>query len=124
MKNVIKNKNFWFQKKLYEVRKKFSRQNCSFQKDIQIYLLTYLIYSHTNYFFIRVISFHLFIKNVLMKIKISIFSPKYTRCEKNVREKNSLFQKDLQLWSERFFGRSYIFFLLMKNNIKNEKNLL
>ena len=30
-------KTFVFQKKLYEIRKNVSRQNCSFQKDIQIY---------------------------------------------------------------------------------------
>ena len=30
-------------------------------------------------------------------------------------EKNCLSQKDLQLWSQRFFYCSYIFCLLMKN---------
>ena len=33
-------------------------------------------------FFLRVISFHLFIKKVFMKIKNSIFPPKYTICKK------------------------------------------
>ena len=37
MKNFIKNKDFWFPKKLYEIRKKKSRQICSSQEDIQIY---------------------------------------------------------------------------------------
>ena len=41
----------------------------------KIYKLT------SDYFFIRFISFHLFIKNVFMKIKNSIFPPKYTRYE-------------------------------------------
>ena len=36
MKNVIKNKNFWFLKKLYEIWWKFSRQNCSSQEEMQI----------------------------------------------------------------------------------------
>ena len=54
-----------------------------------------------------------------MKIENSIFPPKYTRYEKNVKKQNCLFQKDLQLWSKTFFHRSYIFCLLMKNIIKS-----
>ena len=53
----------------------------------------------SDYFFIRVIYLHLYIKNVFMKINNSILPPKYTRYGKNVRKKNCLFQKDLQLWS-------------------------
>ena len=44
-----------------------------------------------DYFLIRVISFYLFIKNVFMKIKNSIFPPKYTKYRKNVKKPNSLF---------------------------------
>ena len=38
MKNVIKNKTFWFPKKLYNTRKKCRGPNCSFHEDVQIYL--------------------------------------------------------------------------------------
>ena len=41
-----------------------------------------------DYFFIGVISFLSFIKNVFIKIKNSIFPPKYTGHEKNVKKKN------------------------------------
>ena len=44
--------------------------------------------SAPDYFFIRVIFFHLFIKNVFKKMRISIFPPKYTRYGKNVRKQN------------------------------------
>ena len=37
MKNSTKNKNFWIRKKIYEIRKRNPRQNCSSQEDIQIY---------------------------------------------------------------------------------------
>ena len=50
-----------------------------------------------DYFFTSLIFFHLFIENVFIKIKNSIFPPKYTRYGKNVRIQNCLFQKDLQL---------------------------
>ena len=36
MKNVIKNKYFWFPKEIYERRRKCLGQNCSPLKDIQI----------------------------------------------------------------------------------------
>ena len=35
MKNVIKNKNFWFLKKLYEIRKKCFGKNIPSQEDIK-----------------------------------------------------------------------------------------
>ena len=37
MKNVIVNINFWFPKRLYEIRKNILGQNCSSQEDIKIY---------------------------------------------------------------------------------------
>ena len=77
----------------------------------------------SDYFFIRDISFRLFIKKVFMKILISIFSTEYTKYEKNVRKQNCLFQTDLKLWSRTFFHRSYIYFLSMKNIIRNKKPL-
>ena len=61
------------------------------------------------------ISFHLFIKNVFMKIKNLICPPKYTRYGANVRWQNFLIKKGLQLWSGKFIHRSFIFRLLMKN---------
>ena len=49
-----------------------------------------------DYFFIGV-SFFLFIKNVFIKIINLIFPTKYTRCGKNVQERNCLFQRDLRI---------------------------
>ena len=46
----------------------------------------YKVYS-SDYFFSRVIFFHSFIKNVFMKIKSSIFPPKFTRLKKNIEQK-------------------------------------
>ena len=43
VKNGIKNKNLWFLTKIYEIRKKFYRQNYLSQNDIQIYLRALLI---------------------------------------------------------------------------------
>ena len=37
----MKNRNFWFLKKLYEIRKTFYTQNCLSQEDIQTYLMTF-----------------------------------------------------------------------------------
>ena len=37
MENFIKNKNFSFPKKIYEIRKKCWEQNCSSLENIQIY---------------------------------------------------------------------------------------
>ena len=47
MKNVIKNKNFWFPQKLYETRKKISRRNYSSQEDIQIYFRALFVRTRT-----------------------------------------------------------------------------
>ena len=50
-----------------------------------------------DYFFIGIISFYLFIENVFIKIKNSIFPPKYTRYGKNVRDKfNKLYVKHIE----------------------------
>ena len=57
----------------------------------------------TDYFFIRVMFFNLFIWNLFMKIRNSIPPPKYTRYRKNVMKKICLFQNDLQLWPQPFF---------------------
>ena len=75
----------------------------------------------TGHFFIEVTSFHLFIKNVFMKMKNSIYLTKYTRYGKNFNEKNSLFQRDLQICYWSFSHRKYVFCLIMKNVIKNKK---
>ena len=122
MKNVIKNKNFWFTKKLYGIRKKCWGQICSSQEDIQIFSGLFLNRTRScrfncnkryqnwkiplctksmqdtkkmleseifrcknthklvlNYFFIRIMSFQIFIKKDFIKIKNSIFSPKNKR---------------------------------------------
>ena len=73
-----------------------------------------------DYFCIGVISFFSFIKNVFIKIKNSIFPPKYIRYRKYFQKQSCLFQKYLQLWCWLFFLRSYILCLSMKNVIKNE----
>ena len=59
--------------------------------------------------------------NVFVKIKNSIFLPKYTRYGKNIETQNYLFQRDLQIWYWPFFHRSNIFFPLIKIIIKNKK---
>ena len=61
------------------------------------------IYKSASSAFIRVIHFHLFIKNVFIRTKNSIFLSKYTRYGKNVKKQNCLFQEKLQLWSQTFF---------------------
>ena len=48
MKNAIKYRNFWFPKKLYEIRKEFVGQNCLSQEDIQTYLRAF--YDRTRSF--------------------------------------------------------------------------
>ena len=60
------------------------------------------------------------IKIVFVKSKNSIYSQKYMRYGKNVEQRNSLLQRDLQLWFRTFFHRSYMFCLLMKHIIKNK----
>ena len=57
------------------------------------------IYKFTiDYFLIIVIYFLLPIKNAFIKIKSTIFPPKYTRYGKNVKKQNCSFLKNLQLW--------------------------
>ena len=86
MKNVIKNKSMWFLKKLYyTIQYKF----VSFEN---IYKFS------VDCFFIGVIYFLLFIKNVFINIKNSIFPPKYARYENVVKKQNYLSQTDLQHW--------------------------
>ena len=43
MKNFIKTRNFWFPKKVYEIRKKGLEQNCLSQEDIQMHFRTFEI---------------------------------------------------------------------------------
>ena len=74
---------------------KYTRYDQNFNKKIIYFKKIYK--SATKIFFIRVIFFLSFIKNVLMKIKNSIFPPKYERYEKNVKTQNCLFKKNLQL---------------------------
>ena len=62
-----------------------------------------------DYFYIGVVYFLIFNKNFFIKIKNSIFPPKYTRYGKTVRKEICLFQKDIQLWYWPFFYRNYIF---------------
>ena len=56
MKNIIINKNFRFPKKLYEIRKRYSGQNCLSQEDIQIYFKSFRD---------RTCSFRFIVKNVI-----------------------------------------------------------
>ena len=58
------------------------------------------------------------IKNVFVKIKNSIFPPKYTIYGRNVEKQNSFFQRDLQISWRPFFYRSYISCLSMNTVIK------
>ena len=60
MENVIKNKNLWFPKKTIQDMKKIFTQNCSPEKDIQIYFGTLI--GH--------IVFVLIVKNVIKDKKI------------------------------------------------------
>ena len=69
-------------KSMRDTKKMFENKIVRLNK---IYKITF------NYFFIRVIPFHLFIKNVFMKIKNSIFPPKYMTYRRNVRKQNYLF---------------------------------
>ena len=55
------------------------------------------IYKFSGDFFYGSYIFCLLKKNVFVKIKTSIFLPKYTRYGKNVKKQNSLFQRDLQI---------------------------
>ena len=73
MKNVIKNRNVWFPKKIYEMRKKFSKQNYSSQEDIQIYIRP---------FFVRHIVFVLIVKNVIENEEFH-FEPNFCVMRKN-----------------------------------------
>ena len=59
-------------------------------------------------------------KSVFVKIKNSIFPPKYTRYDINVGKQNSLFQRDLQILWEPFSYKNYIFCLFIKNVIKKK----
>ena len=72
-------------------------------------------------FFIGLITFLLFIRNLSIKMKNSICPPKYTRYRKNAKKQNCLFQKHLQYWCWSFFHRIYNFCLLMKNIISKCK---
>ena len=76
----------------------------------------------SDYFFIIVIYFYLFIKTFIMKIKNSIFPPKYTRYGKNVRKQNCLFQKDLQLCSgTNFLKASKLGSVMIRKNKNSDK---
>ena len=75
-----------------------------------------------DYFFIGVISFLLFIKNVFLKLKNSIFLPKYMRYGKNVENEICLFQKHLQIKLGLFFHKNYTFsFIYLKCVCENQK---
>ena len=75
-----------------------------------------------GHFFIGVIFFLLFVRNVHIEIKNLIFPTKYATYGKNVRKENYLFKRDLQLRCCPFCHRSYIFsFIHQKSFSKNKK---
>ena len=114
MKNFIKNINFWFPKNLYEIQIKCCLQNCYLTK----------IYKFTLEYFNRPSSFCFnckklskmknsilyqinarYEKNVraFMKIKNSIFLPKYTRYGKMLGNTIVYFTKIYNFGHEHFF---------------------
>ena len=97
-KNVFKNEKFHFVPNPCGMRKK-----CLKTKLFDLKRSTNLVLT----IFSLETSFLLFIKNIFIKIKNSIFPPKYTGYGKNVKKQNSLFQKHLQLLI--LFHMSYIF---------------
>ena len=78
IKKIIKNKKFHFAPNRCGIRKNVGEQNSLLQKICKFALCYYSMWS---------ISFLLFIKNAFIKIKNSIFPPKYTRYGKNVEKK-------------------------------------
>ena len=143
MKKEVSTTGFVFKNKIYifpptkytRYGKKFMQQNCLFQRDLQIWSEQFCHRSYISYFlikmflklttfrfqknywlfFIGVIAFLLFIKNVFIQIKYSIFPPKYSRYRKNVEGQQFLLKKYLQLCLWSFFHISYIFCSLMKH---------
>ena len=87
MKNVIKNRKFWFPKKLYEIQKNILNKFVHLKK---IYKLT------SENFLIGHIVFVLIVKK-LTKMENSILHIICARYEKNVRKENCSFQKGLQI---------------------------
>ena len=67
--------------------------------------------------FLKVLS----IKNVFLKIKNSIFSPKYTRYGKNVKKQIFLSQDDIQIYFGSFFDRTCGFRCNCKKRYKKRK---
>ena len=67
MKNIIKNKNFWISKKLYEIRKQNPNKIVHHKKIYKLYIFIYLS------------------KTFLLKKEISIFPLKYMRYGKTVK---------------------------------------
>ena len=74
-----------------------------------------------NHFFMGVIFFLLFFRNAFIKIKNSIFPPKYTRYEKNVVDNIVHPKKIYRFTSDHFSIGRVVFVLIVKNIIKDEK---
>ena len=75
---------------LHQIHARYEKnffKNCLFQDGLQIYCC----------FFIGTISFHLFSKNDFIKIKNSIFSPKYMKYGN--KKQNCLFQTDIKAFA-------------------------
>ena len=77
MKNLIKIKNVWFTKNCTRYKKMLGN------KILHLFITIYKF--SVDYLFAEVIYFLLFTKNVFIKIKNSIFLPKYTGYGKNVK---------------------------------------
>ena len=74
-----------------------------------------------DYFFMRVIPFLLFIKNVFLRIKNWISPPKYARCEKNVQNEIVHLKKIHRFTSDHFLIGHVVFVLTVKNFINIKK---
>ena len=70
VKNIIKTEKLYFASNIYARCEEMSKE--------KIVCLKKICKLAPDYFFIRVIFFHSFIKDVFMKIKDYIFPPKYT----------------------------------------------
>ena len=82
IKKNVKNKKPWFPAKLCEIRKNVNKQNCSFQKDLQILFLPFFDKTH-GFCFNR--------EKCYYKIKNSIFWTNSATYETNVKEQNCSF---------------------------------
>ena len=108
MKNVIKNRNCWFPKEPYEIRKKYTGQNCSPQEDVQVY---------TRLFFDWICSLRFNSKKRYKKLKILICI-KSVWDKKNMLEKKIIrFKKFYKLTPAYFFMRIIFFSFILKKRL-------